>query len=219
MLEIYTERDNTRRRRSRKFALSVIASGYQSYMTASAELQKENVIANQIIEEAALDSTEEEIFKQFSGFRKYLSIYADLDERAFLIYRSSSPDDSEEVSADVVSAEGETDPQIVPASQNWLATENVIMAFFAAIAQFSTSEAKAVRVDEALTALLRLLRSPEAGADPMGLGVFERLKGGNNPRRTNVGLATRKLLTNGFKEFFRDSGETSLATCWQLGAE
>lgn len=37
-LEIYTERDNTRRRRAKKFPLSVVVSGYQAYITSSAEL-------------------------------------------------------------------------------------------------------------------------------------------------------------------------------------
>lgn len=67
-LEIYTERDNTRRNRPRKFPLSSIVSGYQAFITSSAELHKDNVIANQLIENSALDSSEEEISNQFSHF-------------------------------------------------------------------------------------------------------------------------------------------------------
>jgi hypothetical protein len=48
-LEIYRERDQTRRRRSRKFALDRLASAYQSYITRSPEVSRENIVAQQIV--------------------------------------------------------------------------------------------------------------------------------------------------------------------------
>ena len=218
-LEIYTERDNTRRRRARKFPLSAIVSGYQAYITSSSELHKDNVIANQLIASNALDSSEEEISDQFTKFRCYLEKYANIDEHVYRIYKSSSPEDD----VGAVEAEAEVDERGAKATQvnysSWLATENVIMAFFAAISQFSSSEAKSVRVDDAINVLIAELSAAVEGADPLGLEVFEKLRSGNNPRRVNVGLATRKLLTNGFKEFFRESGEMPLHECWKLAAE
>lgn len=47
-LDIYTERDNSRRTKAKKFALAAIVSAYQAFITGSAELQKGNVIANQL---------------------------------------------------------------------------------------------------------------------------------------------------------------------------
>ena len=126
-LEIYTERDNTRRGRAKKFPLSAAVSGYQAYITSSAELRKDNVIAIQLIENSALDSSEDEISKQFSQFSFYLSEYANMDEEIFRIYRTQATEDEE------VEARPEDAGKDAKATQinyaSWLATENVIMAF------------------------------------------------------------------------------------------
>lgn len=217
-LEIYTERDNTRRHKPKKFALGVIVSAYQAFITSSSELQKDNVIATQLAESNALDSSEEEISNQFTQFTKYLTTYSNIDEDVTRIYRSAQVA-LDEVPADPPTAATGTVDIHTGAYANWLATENVFLAFFAAIAQFGTSEARIARVDEALAALEKLCRESAVGSDPLALAVFERLRAGANPRRINVGLATRKLLTNGFKEYFRESGEKPLADCWPLGAE
>lgn len=219
-LEIYTEKDNTKRSKAKKFSLGAIVSGYQAFITSSAELQKDNVIANQLIENSALDSSEEEISKQFSQFGNYLKKYSEIDEQVYRIYKNQNQNEDEDVDGGVEASDGSKDSK--PSQVNyasWLATDNVILAFFAAISQFSSSEAKAQRVDEAIRVLIESLASAAEGSDPLGLDVFEQLRGGNNPRRVNVGVATRKLLTNGFKEFFRESGEMPLSECWKLATE
>ena len=217
-LDIYTERDNTRRTRAKKFALSAIVSAYQAFITGSAELQKGNVIANQLLESNALDATEEEITTQFEEFTRWLTIYASLDESVTRVYKSATIPLEQVPFED---AELTKTPQIHGgAYANWLSTENVVMAFFAAIAQYGGSDPKKKdRVDQALKLLLQALAEAGEGDDPLGLEVFEQLRVGTNPRRINVGLATRRLLTNGFKEFFRESGETPLKQCWPIAAD
>lgn len=217
-LEIYTERDNTRRNRSRKFSLNVIVSAYQSFITTSSEHQKDNVIANQLLNSNALDSSEQEIALQFELFSRYLSLYAQLDDQVTRIYKNAAlalkdvpEEEPEQPDAAQVIQSG--------AYANWLATENVMSTFFAAISQFSGNEIKQKRVDTAVAKLLALLSDSDIGADPLGLEVFAKLRAGLNPRKINVGVATRKLLTNGFKEFFRESGDAPLADCWTMGAE
>lgn len=216
-LDIYTERENTRRTRAKKFALSAIVSAYQAFITGSAELQKGNVIAKELLDSNALDATEEEITGQFEDFTRWLTIYAGLDECVTRVYKSAA------VPLEQVPVE-DPEPTKSPsihsgAYANWLSAENVIMAFFAAISQYGNSDPKKERVGEALKVLLAALNGAGEGDDPLGLDVFERLRVGTNPRRINVGLATRRLLTNGFKEFFRESGETPLAVCWPRAAD
>ena len=63
------------------------------------------------------------------------------------------------------------------------------------------------------------MRSAEPGSDPLDIDIFDSLRLGNNPRKVNVGAATRKLLVNGFKEYFRDRGDSSLSNAWQLASE
>jgi hypothetical protein len=212
-LNIYTERDNTRRRRARKFPLSVIVSAYQAFITGSAELKKENIIASQLLESNALDSSEKEIADQFRDFVKYLGIYSALDEHVFRVYRGETSDTDDPDLSEM------TDSSKVLPGSHWLATENVFVAFFAAIVQYGNLPEKLARVDQALDQLVSQVASAGPGTDPLSLETFDRLRAGNNPRKVNVGIATRKLLTNGFKEFFRDAGETGLDKCWQLAAE
>lgn len=71
----------------------------------------------------------------------------------------------------------------------------------------------------ALNKLQTVLQSANPGDDPLGMDNFVRMRSEINPRKINVGLATRRLITNGFKEYFRDAGDTSLAECWTLAAE
>lgn len=216
-IEVYRERDNTRRSRPRKFAFDTVVSAYQAMITESAELQKNNIVANQLMESSALDMSEASLSQQFDTFMALLGTYAGLDEGAFRVYRTPSSDQAEgnPINMDLA---GPNDP--LPANLiNWFATENVMVSFFAAHAQYATNEAKRRRIDDALVRLGAELAGATVGADPLGLIVFNQLRTGVSPRKINVGVATRRLLTNGFKEFFRDAGDTPLADCWTLAAE
>ncbi len=168
--------------------------------------------------DAALDSSEETISEQFRSFIKYLRIYSEMDDEVYRIY-----DDVSVVSSD--QSDNAEEQNKSSRNVHWLATENVFISFFAAIAQFTSSDMpqnvklKTGRLEEALRQLLIKLRTAGPGDDPLDLEVFDRLRLGNNPRRVNLGAATRKLLVNGFKEFFRDAGDGTLSQAWQLAAE
>ncbi|WAC23962.1 hypothetical protein [Blastomonas sp. SL216] len=223
-LQIYTERDTTRRRRSRKFPLNVVVSAYQAHITASTESQKDNIIANRMQIEEALDASEQDISEQFQSFIKYLKIYSEFDDHIFRIYQGDDEPEPEPELDPIDQIDGAIS---VKPSRNvhWLASENVFVSFFAAVAQFTSSELpenielKGKRLDAALQKLSKKLEAAPIGTDPLDLEVFDRLRMGNNPRKVNVGAATRKLLLNGFKEFFRDEGDSSLARAWQLASE
>ncbi|MGC9448385.1 hypothetical protein [Cereibacter johrii] len=220
-LQIYTERDQTRRRRSRKFPLNFVISGYQAYITGSTELHKENIIAERMQIESALDASKEEVSEQFNSFIKYFDEYATFDDEVFRIYGR----ESDAQLSDPIDDSGT--PQSSSSSRNihWLATENVIVAFFGALTQYTGTigsaqhEAKLERLNQSLKRLGFMLNVSPAGSDPLCLDVFDRLRMGANPRRVNVGAATRKLLANGFKEFFRSGGEIPFDQAWQLAAD
>jgi hypothetical protein len=215
-IEIYRERDATRRRRPRKFAFNIVVSAYQAMITASPELQKSNIVANQLMESSALDLGETAVSEQFDTFISVMSLYAELDAEAFRIYRASPLDEEAEDVGPVVT---ENEQHLSTNLLNWFSTENVMVSFFAALSQFATNESRKARVQTALHSLHRTLEAASQGSDPLGLDTFNRLRAGISPRKVNVGVATRRLLTNGFKEFFRDAGETSLADCWTLAVE
>lgn len=200
-LEIYRERDQTRRRRSRKFALDRLASAYQSYITRSPEVSRENVVAQQIIEADAMDASEEELTTEFNSFLRLLARYCDLDDHVCRIYVQQ--DD-----------EGE-----IPTGANWFGSENVLQSFFAANSQYAVSELQKTRSDKALDHLLSTLAASSQGDDPLGLRRLLEIQQGFNPRKVNIGAATRKLLMNGFKELMRNEGETPMEDCWTFAAE
>jgi hypothetical protein len=209
-LKIYTERDNSRRRSARKYSLALIASGYHAFLSASAELKKDNIVASQLMDSNALDASEEELGESFTRFVSYLKKLSRIDEEVFRVYQEAQPEVQD----------GDIDEKdTLVANRHWIADENVFLSFFAAIAQFGKLEDKRPRIDDALDKLEDKLKAASVGDDPMHLHTFSDLKKGANPRRSNVGVATRKLITNGFKEFFRESGDIELDQCWQLAAD
>jgi hypothetical protein len=216
-VDIYLERDNTRRSHAKKFAFHVIVSAYQAMITGSPELQKDNIVANELMEGSALEVGETTMSEQFDTFVETLKKYVVFDEEAYRVY-SDVPDpvfESDKALGAVPKVEA-----IGPVSlANWFATDNVMISFFAALAQFGTSDQRRKRVGNSLERLAATLTVAQAGSDPVGLATFNKLRAGFIPRRVNVGVATRRLLTNGFKEYFREAGEVALSECWTLAAE
>lgn len=200
-LEIYRERDQTRRRRSRKFALDRLASAYQSYITRSPEVSRENIVAQQIVEADAMDASEEELTSEFNSFVQLLDRYCQLDDEICRIY-GERDDDSD-----------------VPTGANWFGSENVLQAFFAANSQYAVGSIQQERSDRALGRLHETLKRSQAGDDPLALSRLLEIQQGFNPRKVNIGAATRKLLLNGFKELMRSEGEASMEDCWTFAAE
>lgn len=211
-IELVTEKDQRRRRRPGIFPHQIIVSGYQAFISGSTELNKDNLISQQLQVDSALDSEEDDIQGQFTSFVEYLGIYRRLDEQVFRLYASPT-DDREEV------AENEL------ASRHWLTNENTCIAFFASISQFipreesSASTIKRQRVSEALDRMLELLTKSEPGSDPLKLAAFEAIRAGKSARKINVGSYTRRTLSNGFKEYFRAEGEIDLAEAWNLAVD
>ena len=104
-------------------------------------------------------------------------------------------------------------------AKNWLADENVINSFFAAVASFSQGDdGRLQRAYVAIQTLTNQLQQAQIGADPFHLRDFDRVRSGINPKKVNVGYEVRKTLTDGFKEYFRDEGYTNLGECWKLSA-
>jgi hypothetical protein len=197
-IEIFKEKESARRKKPRKYPLDRIATAYQSFITESPETQRQNVIAQKLVEEKVLNSTEEELGNQFDAFTNYLRIYADLDVEVSRIYI------------------GNADKEI-PNGLKWFGEESVINSFFAALALVSSNNS--ARVQKALDTLLKLLKDHQEGDDPLALETLQKLESGFNARKVSLGFAKRKLLTHGFKEYFREVGKESFVNCWLRGSE
>ncbi len=202
-IEIIKEKDSKRRTQVKKYHLSCIVASYNAFITASHETDKENLVAQKLIDDGAFDSSEEELTAQFEDYIHYLSKFIRLDEKCWDIYTTNQVDEfGEEID--------------LGDSQNWLGSENVMVSIFSAIAQFLKNDKKD-RVDEAFNKLFDKIDNDHN--DPLGLNVFNQVKIGLIYKKANMGFVTRKLIHTGFKEYFRDCGDTSLADCWPQAAE
>jgi hypothetical protein len=163
-------------------------------------VQKENVVAQRIAEEDVLGADEDSLNKTFLDFKKTLKDYAELDDEICRVYDGSE------------GAKG-------PKGTDWFGGENVMLAFFAAVADFKSKPERADRAASSIESLKRLLRQSNVGADPLGLETLDQIIKGFNTKKVNVGFATRKLLFNAFKEFFREAGEKPISEVWLSEAD
>jgi hypothetical protein len=199
-LTLLTEREGTRRVRSRKYGLDKVATAYQAFLLKGPEVQKENVVAQRIVEEDVLGADEDSLNRTFTEFKKTLNDYAQLDDDVCRVYDGSE------------GAKG-------PKGTDWFGGENVMLGFFAAVADFASRPDRVHRANTALESLKSTLRTSQVGEDPLGLETLEQVIKGFNTKRVNVGFATRKLLFNSFKEFFREAGEKPIAEVWLSEAD
>ena len=201
-LTIFAEKDDSRRRKSRVYSLDRLAASYQAFVTKSPEIIRENVVAQQLVESEVLDSSEQELTDQFNGFVKLLENFAKIDDHVCRIYADRDKEAG------------------VPTGASWLGSDNVMLSFFAAYAQFTTaSESHEERAEEAIARLISTLSAAGEEDDPMGLSALMAIQRGLSPRKHNVGFATRRLLSSGFKEYLRAGGEQSLEDCWKFVSE
>ncbi len=191
-IEIMVERDDERRTRPGKYPLERLAISYYAYITKSAEIDKENIIAQKLVEEGVLAGGEDELGRNFEKFTRILKKFVEIDQRV----HARCPKE-----------------QFL-----WIGSDNVMISIFSAASDFSITDARESRMHAALDRLiLDLAEAPEA-QDVLGFAVFKNTIQGIPVRRTNVGYATRKLLFAAFKEYFRDEGEKPLADIWAAEA-
>jgi hypothetical protein len=199
-LEMYRERDQTRRRGPRKFALDRIAVAYHCFLLKSHDIERDSIIAQQLKESEVLGASEDELAREFDMFIHYLKRYSDLDEDVCRVYSS------------------EDEAKGMPTGALWFGSETTLNAFFAAVSEFGSTTDRKSRIEAAINAMQSLLKSSTPGEDPLQLQTFGILRKDFDSRRVNIGSATRKLVFNTFKEYFRECGEKSWRECW-LSAE
>lgn len=199
-LELLVERESTRRKRAGKYGLDKVVVAYHAFLIKGTEVAKDNVVAQTIVEEEILSSNEAQLNTLYEDFTSHLAKYVKLDKEACRVYDGTLGSE-------------------VPTGLTWFGSDNVMLAFFAAISDFSTSPERIKRTASSIRKLVKHLAAADPGDDPMGLANYQRVVSGFNPKKVNVGFATRKLLFRAFKEFFREDGEKPLADLWVSEAE
>lgn len=162
-LELLLERESTRRKRFGKYGLDKIIVAYHAFLIKSTEVEKENVVAQSIIEENVLSGSEDELNSLYSDFTEYLASYVKLDEQACKVYDGHLGSD-------------------VPTGLSWFGSDTVLLGFFAAVADFSTSADRKKRTAASIRKLTKELASAGPKDDPMGLANYQRVVQGSTPR-------------------------------------
>lgn len=222
-IELMKESEQKRRTQPNRYPLSSIAASYHAFVSASHEADKENLVAQKLIDDDAFDSSERELTEKFTQYLEYLNKFYVLDQLCWAKYtnfdylglKKIAEENEELVPEDrdkIISAY-----EVIRDSHVWLGNENVMLSFFSAVAQRININHKD-RVDAAIEKLIEEASDP-ANIDPLGMVNYNSVRLGLNPRKVNIGFATRKLINTGFKEFFRDEGEVSLSECWPISAE
>lgn len=196
-LELLPEVDGGRRTKSRKFALDRVSSAYHAFIIKSPEIEKQNLVAQRLSEEAILHQEVSQFGEQFLDFINVFKQYCSIDDAV----ESFVPDEDGGLSA-----------------TSWLGNENTINAFFAAVADFGSDVERKRRIEVSLDNLRTSITYAHSDA-PLGLSSFQKVISGFPSRKTNIGYATRKLILVVFKEFFRDEGRTPLSDIWAREAE
>ena len=195
-LKLFTEKDMKRRTHPCEFHFDRIASGYQCFLNKTPEITRENIVAEQIQEDLILIESEDEIKEDYDLFVKYLDLFCKLDKAIFEFYNNYS----------------ET------STKNWCGDSTVIQSYFAAIGRTTSMKDREKRCEIALKRLIDKIKNSDIEEDPLGLKTLEEVKKGINPRKSNVGSETRRLIFKSFQEFFREEGELDLSEIWTMEA-
>jgi hypothetical protein len=197
-LELYLEKDGQIRSKPKKFAFDRIVNAYYSFLTKSPETDRDNLVVKKLNEDDILSSTETELNENYTSFKKYLSKYCELDLELFKVYSGS-----EELSN----------------YKNWFSEENTMKAFFAAVSKFKMDEKREARMDVALEKLLETLKNEQNNSDVINFQQFNNIKSGIDSKKSNVGVALRKTIMDGFREFFMTEGDESFIECLKIAAQ
>lgn len=194
-LIMYNERDKRNRSEANMFPFDRIVSGYHSLLNESPEINKGKLISDKLDSGKVITDHEQVILDRYNEYTDYLGKYLKIDRETYRVYEKFKG---------------------FSGAKNWLADENVVNGFFAAIGLLSDEPVLKKRVDVALDKLLIDLQNSRKGEDPFSLKIYDDLRQNFNPKQFNIGFITRKTVMNSFKEYFQGEGLLSFEKCWNL---
>lgn len=191
-LEIFRVSDGRRRTQPGQFALAKIAQAFQAWLQGQPNLDLRNTVMEELLAESAI-----EVLGQTLPIGSN-----NANQDGFHAYISWLVD---------------LDLSLGVSNVSFLANETVILGISAAVGAMERNEILTDRVWPALNGLLNDVKA-RPGSDPLAIETFTALRQGTDSSRVNVGVATREMVFNAFKEFIRGAGETPMRECWQVAA-
>ena len=191
-LDIFRVFDTRRRTQPGQFALAKIAQAFQAWLQGQPNLDLRNTVMEELLAESAIEV---------------------LGQAVPVGANKANPDGFQRYVAWLV----ELDVALGVEHISFLGNETVLLGLSAAVGAMERNETLSVRVWPALNGLVAAIKV-QANADPLATRTFEALRQGIDSSKINVGVATREMVFNAFKEFIRGAGETPMHDCWQVGA-
>ena len=191
-LEIFRVLDTRRRTQPGQFALAKIAQAFQAWLQGQPNLDLRNTVMEELLAESAIEV---------------------LGQTVPVGTNPANPDGFQRYVTWLV----DLDVALGLDHIAFLGNETVILGLSAAVGAMERNETLSPRVWPALNGIAAAVKQrPET--DPLAIRTFEALRQGIDSSKSNVGVATREMVFNAFKEFIRGAGETSMHECWQVGA-
>lgn len=192
-LEIFRAFDTRRRTQPGQFALAKVAQGFQAWLQGQPNLDLRNTVMEELLAESAI-----EVLGQTVPAGSGQSVDADGFHRlmSWLVALDLS------LGIDNI---------------GFLGNETVILGIAAAVGVMERNTTLAPRVWPSLNTLLTASQVQSA-ADVVGVRSFEALRQGIDTSKSNVGVATREMVFNTFREYIRGAGDMPMEECWRIGA-
>lgn len=189
-LDIFRIAETRRRTQPGQFQLSRIAQAFQAWLQGQPNLDLRNTVMEELLAESAIEV---------------------LGQTVPTGHRRSGQDGFHQFATWLVAL----DMALGAENVGFLGNETVILGVAAAVGALERSETLSSRVWPALN---KLLTAATRQPDTVGLETFEALRLGIDPSKVNVGVATRNMVFNAFKEFIRGAGDSTMDECWRIGA-
>lgn len=190
-LDIFRIGDARRRAQPGQFPLAKLAQGFQAWLQGQPNLDLRNTVMEELLAESAIEVLGKSVPSQQQAGQGD-------GFRRFVEWL---------IRLDVAIGQDEI---------SFLGNETVLLGLSAAIGSMERSNALGTRVWPAMNRLLVEIQNTQGTA--LALEVFNALKSGIDVGKSNVGVATREMVFNAFKEYIRGAGDTPMSECWQIGA-
>lgn len=189
-IDIFRVGDTRRRTRPGQFSLSKLAQAFQAWLQGQPNLDLRNTVMEELLAESAIEVLGQTVNRAGNAHGDGFRRFVDW------LVRLDVALELEHVS--------------------FLGSETVLQGIAAAVGSLERSETLGPRVWPAINALLA---SAEVNhGEALALNLYETLRKGIDPSLHNVGVATRDMVFNAFKEFIRGAGEIPMSECWPLAA-
>jgi hypothetical protein len=190
-LDVFRIGDTRRRTQPGQFSLAKLAQGFQAWLQGQPNLDLRNTVMEELLAESAVE-----------------------------VLGKTVPADANQQHGDgfrrFIEWVVQLDLALGQPSVGFFGNETVLLGIAAAVGSLERSESLGARVWPAMNNLLTQVKA-NAG-EAFAIDVFEALRQGIDPSKVNVGVATRDMVFNAFREYIRGAGETPMRDCWQLGA-